>query len=174
MKVIHTISTVLGKLLEALIVFFMVLMTVLMFSQFMGRFLFKNGIFWAEELSRFSMVTMVYLGAGLACKEKDHIRVTLLDEYLKGTARKILHLVIAVISIAFLLVIARYGFSVLSIVSKQISANMQITMNFVYMMLPIGSCIMIFYIIVEILELFLVNEKNEVKEAAATAKGSEK
>jgi len=172
MKLIHTISEILGKLLNVLIVFLLILMTVLMFAQFLGRFLFKNGIYWAEELSRFTMVTMVYLGAGLACKEKDHIRVTLLEEYIRGFPLKMLRLVIAILSIAFLVIIARYGIPVLSVVSTQKSANLQITMNFIYMMIPIGSCIMIFYILVEVLELFLV--KKDDGSGITAAEGSEK
>lgn len=164
MKIIQSISTIVGKALEVMIAFLLILMTALMFAQFLGRFIFKNGIFWAEELSRFTMVTMVYLGAGLACKNKDHIRVTFLDEYLKGIAHKAFTLVVSLLSIAFLIAIARHGFSVLSIVSSQKSANMQITMNLVYMMIPIGSCIMIFYLLVEILELFLAKKPETSEE----------
>ena len=174
MRLIQTIANITGKVLDGLVIFLLILMTGLMFAQFLGRFVFKNGIFWAEELSRFTMVTMVYLGAGLACKNKDHIRITILDVYLKGTAYRILSLIIALLSVGFLAVIARYGFSVLSIVSRQKSANMQITMNWIYMMMPIGSCIMIFYIIVEILEMFLVKKGNEAIKADASAAGSEK
>jgi TRAP-type C4-dicarboxylate transport system permease small subunit len=155
-----------GKVLEVFITFLLILMTALMFAQFLGRFIFKNGIFWAEELSRFTMVTMVYMGAGLACKNRDHIRITILDEIIKGPAHKALDLLIAVLSIAFLAAIARYGFAVLPIVSTQKSANMQITMNLIYMMMPIGSCIMIFYILVEILELFLAPKKDGAEKAA--------
>ena len=174
MKVIRSISDVTGKILEAFIVFLLMLMTALMFAQFLGRFIFKNGIFWAEELSRFTMVTMVYLGAGLACKNNEHIRITILDEVIKGPANKVLHLFIAIISIVFLTAIAKYGFAVLPIVSTQKSANMQITMNLVYMMIPIGSCIMIFYNLVEILELFLAPKKDGGEAVKPAAEGSGK
>ena len=174
MRLIQSIANITGKILEGLVIFLLILMTGLMFAQFLGRFIFKNGIFWAEELSRFTMVTMVYLGAGLACKGKDHIKITILDEYLKGTAHKILNLIISLFGIGFLAVIARYGFSVLSIVSRQKSANMQMTMNWIYMMLPISSCIMIFYIIVEIIEMFLVKKDNEAVKTEAAAGGNEK
>jgi C4-dicarboxylate transporter DctQ subunit len=159
MKTIQTISNVLEKILNVFIVFLILVMTVLMFAQVVGRFALRSGIFWAEELSRFSMITMVYLGAGVACKYREHISVTILDEFLKGTARKIYRIIISAISIAFLLIVARIGFYILPIISQQRSANLQITMNLVYIMVPIGSCIMIFYSILGILELFLTKEK---------------
>jgi TRAP-type C4-dicarboxylate transport system permease small subunit len=172
MKIIQKLSDILGKILEVLIVFLLVLMTALMFAQVLGRFIFKNGLFWAEELSRFTMVTMVYLGAGLACKYKDHISVTILDEFLKGPLHKIYRLFLSLLSIVFLFVIAYYGFKVLAVVSTQKSANMQITMNWIYMMMPIGAVIMIFYVLVEILEVFFMKKDDATGEITSTAGGN--
>jgi TRAP-type C4-dicarboxylate transport system permease small subunit len=134
----------------------LVLMTVLMFAQILGRFIFHNGIFWAEELSRFTMVTMVYLGAGLACKHKDHIRVTVLEEFLKGGILKSYRAVIVLISIIFTSILVYYGFKVLPLLHTQLSANLQLPMNYIYMVMPIGACIMIFYLLVELLEIVFV------------------
>jgi len=161
MKTIQTIAGIMGKVLNVLVVSIFLLMTSLMFAQILGRFVFKNGIFWAEELSSYSMITMVYLAAGLACKNKDHIAVTFLDEALKGNVRKIYKLIISLIGIVFLVIIAKIGFSVLPLVASQRSASMQITMNLVYMMIPIGSCIMIFYLIIEMLELLFGINNNK-------------
>jgi TRAP-type C4-dicarboxylate transport system permease small subunit len=174
MRVIQILSNVIGKILEVMIVFFLVLMTILMFAQVLGRFLFKNGLFWAEELSRFTMITMVYLGAGLACKNKDHISVTILEEYIKGRLHKIYRVAVSLVSIIFLIVIVKYGFSVLSVVSSQKSANMQVTMDLIYMIIPIGACIMIFYIIVEIIQILFTKKEGEKVQSNADAGGKEK
>ena len=172
MRVIQTISCILGKTLEVLVVVLLMLMTVLMFAQVLGRFVFQNGLFWAEELSRFTMITLVYLGAAVACKNKDHISVTILDGILKGTPRKIYKVLVALLSISFLIIVAKVGFSVLHIVSSQKSANMQITMNLIYMIIPISSCIMVFFLLIEILQLFTVqkNDDSPMEEAAAQGK----
>jgi TRAP-type C4-dicarboxylate transport system permease small subunit len=159
MEIIQKISGILGKVLNVVVTALLVLMSALMFAQVLGRFLFKNGLFWAEELSRFSMVTMVYMGAGLACKYKDHIAVTILGEMFKGRISKIYRTVIALISIGFLGVVTYYGFFVLDVVSSQQSANMQIPMSLVYVMIPTGSAIMIFYLIIEILEIIFSTDK---------------
>jgi TRAP-type C4-dicarboxylate transport system permease small subunit len=161
MVFIQKISNILGKVISVITVLLLVVMTVMMFAQVVGRYLFHNGIFWAEELSRFSMVTMVYLGAGLACKYKDHIAVTILGEMFKGRISKIYRIVIALISISFLAIVTYYGFFVLNVVSSQQSANMQIPMSLVYVMIPVGAAIMIFYLIVEILEIIFSSDKGE-------------
>jgi TRAP-type C4-dicarboxylate transport system permease small subunit len=164
MKVLQKISEILGVIISVIIVALLMLMSVMMFAQVVGRYLFHNGIFWAEELSRFSMVTMVFFGAGLACKNKDHIRVTILDEFFKGNFRKLYRLVIACVSICFLVILAYYGFFVLPTVSGQISANMQVRMNFIYMMIPIGALIMILYLVIEIIEIVYSAAKGDKPE----------
>ncbi|MDR1318215.1 MAG: TRAP transporter small permease [Treponema sp.] len=161
MEIIQKISLIIGKLLNAIVGVLLALMTALIFAQVLGRFIFRNGLFWAEELARFSMVTMVFLGAALACKYKDHIKITILEEMLKGQILKIYRIIIALISIAFLSIVAYYGFSVLGVVSGQLSANMQISMNIVYMMIPIGAAIMILYLLIEIIEIIFPADKGE-------------
>jgi len=106
---------------------------------------------------------MVYLGAGVLCKNREHISITILEDIFKnkGIKEKIYKLIIALFSIGFLIIVAKIGFAVLSIVSSQTSANMQMTMNLIYMMIPIGSCIMIFYLLVEILQLFIVQKSDD-------------
>jgi TRAP-type C4-dicarboxylate transport system permease small subunit len=161
MEIIRKISLVIGKLLNVAVVVLLVLMSVLIFAQVLGRFIFQNGLFWAEELARFSMVTMVYLGAGLACKYGDHIKVTVLEEMFKGRIRKIYRIIIALISIGFLSILTYYGLSVLGMVSSQLSANMQLPMSVVYVMIPTGAAIMILYLLIEIIEIVFLADKGE-------------
>jgi TRAP-type C4-dicarboxylate transport system permease small subunit len=161
MEIIQKISRAIGKLLDIVVVALLALMSVLIFAQVLGRFVFKNGLFWAEELARFSMVTMVYLGAGLACKYGDHIKVTIMEEMFKGRVRKIYRIVLALISIGFLSILTYYGFLVLGVVSSQLSANMQISMSVVYVMIPIGAAIMILYLLIEIMEILFTADKGE-------------
>ncbi len=159
MSFFRTLSDGLGRVLEAFVVFLLCVMTILMFSQVLGRYVFKNGLFWAEELSRFSMVFMVYLGAALASKYHDHISVTLLDEMLARSSNKLVfkiyRTVVALITLAFLCIVTAIGMEVLPIVSTQTSPNMGIPMSIAYACIPIGAILMTLYIILEIVLLYV-------------------
>jgi len=153
------LSDVLGKVLEALIVVLLVVMTVLMFAQVLGRYVFKNGLFWAEELSRFSMVYLVYLGAAIACKNGDHISVTILDELLqKKAGYRIYRTAIALINLAFLVVVSVIGIESLAMVKAQTSPNMGIPMSVAYASIPIGSILMTLYVVLGIVLLYAPQE----------------
>ena len=105
MKIIHLVSNIIGKALEAVIAILLFQMLVLMTLQLLARhFPVITGVFWAEELSRFSMITLIFIGAAISCKNKDHIAATLLEENLKGKARIALKIGVSLLSVAFLAV----------------------------------------------------------------------
>jgi len=153
MKAIQMISKITGKILEVFIVCLLVLMTVLMFMQVVGRHLQIGGIVWAEELSRYSMITMIFFGSAVSCRFKNHISITFLDELLKGKTRILYKLAIALLSVVFLYFVIKFGFNMLPVLSFQKSANMRLPMNYAYAVVPVGGCIMLFYVVIEILEL---------------------
>ena len=156
MKIIQLVSNALGKVLEVFTAYLLVQMLVLMSVQLLARhFPIITGVFWAEELARFSMITVIFFGAAISCKNKDHIAASIMEELLKGKARIIIKLVVCMLSAAFLFVVIRYGFEILPVISLQVSANMQVPMNFVYIVIPIGACVMLFYVLLQMLELVL-------------------
>lgn len=155
MSYIRAFSDFLGRVLEVLIVILISVMTILMFAQVLGRYVFKNGLYWAEELSRFSMVYLVYLGAAIASKNHDHISVTILDELLQKKAGYTLYrTLIALINLAFLAIVSIIGLKSLAMVRAQTSPNMGIPMSIAYAAIPIGSILMMLYVILELVLLY--------------------
>ena len=52
------------------------LMIVCLTLQVFMRFIFGTALAWTEELSRFSFLWSVYMGAALAVKRGGHVRIT--------------------------------------------------------------------------------------------------
>ena len=57
------------------------LMACCVMLQVVLRFIFAAASPWAEEIAVYSMIFAVYLGATLAVRERQHIRITLLIEH---------------------------------------------------------------------------------------------
>ena len=156
MKAIQLVSKVIGKILEVLIAYLLAQMSVLMALQLLVRhFPILPNFFWAEELARFSMAAIIFLGAAISSRYRDHIAVTFFEEILKGKARIILKLFVSMLSIVFLSVLVKYGFMMLPSVSRQVSATLQMPMSWIYAMIPIGACLMLFYVLIEVVELIM-------------------
>ena len=90
----------------------------------------------------------VYIGTSVCCLRDSHIRVTIIDGYLKGVASKVVVIIRNVIQMAFFAYIAKIGLDTLKVVALQTSPNMLIPMNIVYSMIPIGCALSVIYLII--------------------------
>jgi hypothetical protein len=65
---------------QGLVMLMMMAMAALVFTNVVTRYLFGFSLNWAEETSRYLMIWVAYLGAGLAMREGRHVAI----EYLQG------------------------------------------------------------------------------------------
>lgn len=68
----------LSKSMDALMAFCLALMVILVFGNVLLRYAFDTGITWSEEMSRFLLIWMTFLGAVGALKDNDHLGVDML------------------------------------------------------------------------------------------------
>src|SRR5690606_41542178 len=61
----------------------MLVISALVFTQVLTRYVFMYSLPWLEELTRFLMVWMVMLGTAVAVKEKQHIVIDIASLFLK-------------------------------------------------------------------------------------------
>jgi TRAP-type transport system small permease protein len=82
-----------NKLLTILMVLCLTVMSVLIFGNVVLRYVFNTGIVWAEEMSRFLFVWMIFLGALVAFKENSHLGVDMLTRRLPFAIKRILFVI---------------------------------------------------------------------------------
>ncbi|MDU4961340.1 MAG: TRAP transporter small permease [Sporomusaceae bacterium] len=74
----------LERLLSGGMAILLALMGILVFTNVCLRYFFNSGLVWAEELSRFFFVWLVFLGAIGALKDNNHLGFTSLVQRLPG------------------------------------------------------------------------------------------
>jgi TRAP-type C4-dicarboxylate transport system permease small subunit len=77
------------KSLELLIVIAMVAMVIMVFGNVVLRYGFNSGINVSDEMSRYSFVWLIYIGAMVAMREKGHLGVDTLVKHLGVTGKKL-------------------------------------------------------------------------------------
>ncbi|MDS9472472.1 TRAP transporter small permease [Sporosarcina pasteurii] len=82
-------ATYSDKLLKLFAVICVVAMSLLVFSNVVSRYIFDSSIPWANEMSRFFFVWLVFFGAIEALKSNEHMAVDLLVGKLPKVVRKI-------------------------------------------------------------------------------------
>lgn len=152
MKVILSFSNLIDNIIKKIISIFLMIMTVVLFSQVIARYLMGTGLSWSEELVRYLCVWSVFLGATCAAKDGSQVSVTVLDEILKGTPKKILNVIQIIIAILFAILLTWIGYSTLEIAKVQLSPNMRISMGLIYSVIPISMIIMLVHLVAVIIK----------------------
>lgn len=77
------------KLLEVLVVVFMVAMVVMVFGNVVLRYGFNSGISISDEMSRYCFIWLTYVGAMVAMREGGHLGVDSLVKHLSVKGKKV-------------------------------------------------------------------------------------
>lgn len=95
-------GSIFDKILNAFMAFCVVAMSLSVFSNVVSRYFLDSSIVWANELSRFFFVWLVFLGAIGALKDNEHMAVDILVKRLPKLARKTALIVIYLIMLVLL------------------------------------------------------------------------
>ena len=77
------------KLLEVLVVVFMIAMVVMVFGNVVLRYGFNSGISVSDEMSRYCFIWLTYVGAMVAMREGGHLGVDSLVKHLPVNGKKV-------------------------------------------------------------------------------------
>jgi TRAP-type C4-dicarboxylate transport system permease small subunit len=99
---------------------------------------------WTEELARYLLVWMIFLGAGVGCRRMQLIALTFVINWLPpwlGSAARLLALCLCLWLFGILLV---YGWQFVQLIGRsEMSPVMQISKSWVYWAMPVGAALMI-------------------------------
>ncbi len=129
---------------EVLIGLLILSASVILFANVVARYVFNLGFPWAEELVRYEIVWMVFLGGSVAAREGIHIGVDIIVKFAPPTISKLVKLCIHSVSIVFCVLVVFYGVELISQTKMfgQVSPAMQVPMWLVQLAIPIGAGLM--------------------------------
>lgn len=128
-------------------------MTALVAVQVFCRYVLNESLFWSEELSRFFLVWLTFLGASCAYYHKVNPGVDFLYIKMSASLQKISSLATHLVSIVLFLVMIIYGYQFAYFVRLQISPALQIPKWIVLSIVPISGAILLFHAVT-----FLITE----------------
>lgn len=126
-------------------------MTAVFFAQICLRYVFGNGLSWAEELSRYMMVWLIYICAVVVFREGTQISVTALEDILPKAWRSLLNVLRQVVCAVFFAAIGYLGIKIMPFARFQTSPNMLLPMTYMYMLFPISSGFIVLQLIANLI-----------------------
>ncbi|WP_434290991.1 TRAP transporter small permease [Celeribacter sp. SCSIO 80788] len=141
-----------GTLLKPVIFAGMAGLTAVITLQIVSRVFFTS-VSWTEEVARFLLIWITFLGAALAYQQGRHIAVTLLRDTLPPALRRIVSGVAVLVAIVFLLTLAKIGWQYMNMQSFQKSPSLRLSMTYVYAVMPFAALLMAGLSVIDLIRL---------------------
>ena len=116
-------------------------MTVIVVAQVFARYVLNNSLFWSEELARYCLVWISFLGASVAYHDRVHPGVNLFGSRLSMTMERILTTLVHLVSMGLFSIMIVHGFRFASFVRLQITPALAIPKWIIMGILPLSGMI---------------------------------
>lgn len=124
------------------------LMVVTTFLQIIFRYVFSAPLTWSEELSRYCLVWLTFIGAAVGLRAKIHVAVEAVTRLLPAGLKLLIIRFNYLIITVFAAVLVKHGFELSLFNLNQLSPAMHIPIGLVYAAVPVGG-LLIFIFAVE-------------------------
>jgi len=133
------------KIEDAILVVTFCVMVISFFLQVVNRNILKQSVSWFEELSRYSMMYMIFLATEAGLRDGTQISVTTVTDKLPAKVRAVVLLIAKTLVVIFSLVIFITSFALLKIQirSGQMSPALKISMFIPYFALTLSFGIIV-------------------------------
>jgi len=136
-----------NRIVEYISMLFMVAMVLVVLLQIVLRTFFGTAFLWAEEVARFMMIWVIFLGTAIAFRYGAHISIEFLFNRLPEPLRKAGHAVIALLILVFVVVLIATSWELCQKSMINFSPALEIPMGYVYAVIPVSGVLMILNLI---------------------------
>jgi len=141
-KISEKLSLLSEKAVYYTLVVMMIVMTLTIIVQVFLRYVFSFSLSWSEEVARYLMIWVAFLGGSLALKKGLHIGVEFLLTRLSLGARRRVSLFSKITILLFLIYLTIGGLKITWAVRDQSSPALLFSMAYAYLSAPVGGFFM--------------------------------
>lgn len=143
----------------------------LVFANVVLRYGFGQSLAWAEEASRYMMIWLAFLGAGLALREGAHIAVETLPDALPQALAKLVRLAAILLVAGFLSLLLWLGWAYAEFAMMQRTPVLRLPVGYIYLAIPIGMALMLVHLLL-LARRYVTAERTEAEKIKAMEAGS--
>ncbi len=144
MHCLRRLNTYSHRLEEFLIAFLLATSSVVLFANVLARYVFNWGVSWAEELVRYEIIWMVFIGGSVAARQGIHIGVDILVKFSPRPFRRPISISLNAISFVFCVCLVILGGDLVAQTKMfgQVTPALEVPMWVVQMAVPVGGGLM--------------------------------
>lgn len=131
------------KCMRWMIIFLTGFMLLWVFVQVITRYCFGYTPSYGEELARYAFVWLVFLCLPIVAKSGGHMAIEFVTIRVKGQVLRGITILAETFTTVFLLIMVVGSMEMVTSMSYQTSPALQISMSYIYIVVPFGCCIML-------------------------------
>jgi TRAP-type C4-dicarboxylate transport system permease small subunit len=113
------------------------------FLQFFTRYVLNDALAWTEEIARYFLMWVTFVGAAVAMRRRSHIGVEVLQMFLPEPAVRALNLVIDIAILAFVALLCWYSITIVERMHIQRMTVIDWPMSIVYGGIALGCFLLL-------------------------------
>ncbi len=149
---LDAIDRLIGAVLRPALFIGMAALTAVITLQIVSRVFFMS-VSWTEEVARFLLIWITFLGAALAWQQGRHLAVSLLRDNLPDGPRRIVTGAAILVSLTFMVALTVIGIRYMNVQSFQKSPSLRISMTYIYAVMPIAAALMAGLSLIDLIRL---------------------
>ncbi|MFO7263166.1 MAG: TRAP transporter small permease [Bacillota bacterium] len=149
-----TVVDRINRLLKVIVIICLVISLVAITCQVLFRYIFHQPLSWTEELSRYLMIWITFLGASLAVRYQRLIKLEIIYMLISDRGKKWVLILAGFLSCFFYAILIVFGYLILDTVVMQHSPALHISMAIPYAAIPVGGILMLVNTIASLIDPF--------------------
>ena len=115
----------------------------IVFLQFFTRYVLNDSLAWTEEIARYGLIWITFIGAAMAVRRSTHIAVEVLLNFLPVGAQRVLLAAIDLTKLGFLALLAYFSLLIVERMHYQRMTVIEQPMSIVYAGVALGCFLML-------------------------------
>lgn len=116
----------------------------IVFLQFFTRYILNDSIAWTEEIARYFLIAVTFVGSVMAVRKESHIAVEFLYRWLSRPMRRAMQTIVDVVAVVFYAALTVYSIQ-LAGRTQQAMVSIQVPKSIVYWAVALCFAAMTFY-----------------------------
>lgn len=150
------IIKILDNIEKFICVIVLIIVLLALFYQVVTRYIWHYTPEWAEELSRYLLIWLIYVGASYAMQKRAHLKIDSAIDMWPVKVRKVLIIIgliiLLIFNVAIFAISLTYTFDVFSM--GQFSISMKMNLGWAYLAIPLGFFFMAIRTVINIINIF--------------------
>lgn len=142
MEVFARINASLNRGVEYLLSALGISMAVIVAAQVVSRYLLNHSLFWSEELARYILVWLTFLGAAAAYYRKAHPGIDMLSSRMGPRLRLVNTILVHLVSLCLFLVMIYHGTAFSYFIRSQSSPALSLPMWMIFAIIPVSGLLL--------------------------------